>query len=262
MFEGSETVEKILKYVEKVFPNNLPEEWRVSAAEYVELAKRAVMEMSAEATKGRRLVRIAGRSGSGKTTQLLPAVKAWFGKDQPVVVAAREFVKYHPHLEEILHEYGESGVREMTDGFASLMIFLSLKMLTEAGFDIILDLSLVNAEMEKILIMMLTQAKYKTWMTMMAVPKEVAEKRLQQRNWRHGAEGEAEFAQATEASLRLYAEMLPEMRVVIWGMSDLTPAYDGPVGDAFDVFKKKEGEVAEEVEVDKLVATKIEHFRH
>lgn len=265
MSESSEALakknlQKVVRYVEEFFASDLPDKWRVDEAQYADLAKKAVAELAQGASRGGRLVRLAGRSGSGKTTQLLPAAEAWFGEDKAVVVAAREFVKFHPNIEEIKREYDASEVRKKTDGFACVMMFLVLQALVKLRYDIILDLAFVNVKIEEILVGMVMTAKYQMWMMMVVAPAEVARRRLASRGWRHDEKGEAEFARATEDALKFYAEEMPEMRIVVWGMADLEPGYDGAIKGVFATWREKETEKVAEVDLKELVAAKIKYI--
>lgn len=266
MLDDREVVEKriqeIMKYGENFFASDLPGKWQVNRAEYLALAQKAVAEMTKGVTRGKRLVRLVGCSGSGKTTQLLPAAQAWFSDAKPVVVAAREFVRYHPYLAEIVQAYGESEVRKKTDGFVCVMMFLVLQALMSGGYDIIVDLAFVTAKIEEILVGMVGMAKYEMWIMMIVAPVEVLRRRLNERGWRHDAKSEAEFLRATGEALEFYAKKLPEMRIVLWGGADLKPAYDGVMRGVLETWQEKEREDVAERDLDELIAAKINYFKN
>ncbi|MBR3052451.1 zeta toxin family protein [Candidatus Saccharibacteria bacterium] len=222
------------------WPSLVRKEWQVGVEEYPMILRRVVVDLADGASRGRRLIRVAGISGSGKTTQILPAVEAYCGKHNlsPVLVAARRFVKYHPHYEEIRDYYGEENVRKMTDEFSTIMLFLMLAELMKSGYDIVLDVTLLDPEMEGILVKLLTGGGYKMMLLMVAVSPVVTERFLEGRAWRHTAETEQEFVRATAKALEFYGEVMPDERVVMWSVYDLLPVYDGGIGGCLEVFSR------------------------
>lgn len=241
--ELGEGLEKVVAYMKAHWPSLVREEWQVGIEEYPELVKRAVRDFVAGASRERQLIRVAGISGSGKTTQILPAVEAYCDKHNisPVLVAARRFVEYHPHFAEIRDYYGEENVRKMTDEFSTIMMFLVLSELISGGYDIILDVTLLDPEMEGILVKMLLAAQYEMMLLMVAVSPVVTEKFLAGRAWRHTAETEQEFVRATERALEFYASSMPDGRVVMWSVYDLLPVYDGELSECLATFREYSG---------------------
>jgi len=263
MSQGEADLAKIVEYMKAHWPSRVKEEWQVGVGEYAAIAKKVLADFCVDKSRGRRLVRIAGISGSGKTTQLLPATEAYFGaRDaRPVLVAARRFVEYHPHYGEILDFYGEAKLRQMTDEFATIMMFLVLGGLIKNGFDIILDVTLLDPEMEKILVGMMKENRYEGAVLMIAVAPEVAEQFLGGRSWRHTKETEQEFVRATELAMKYYGEDCSEMRCVIWNVFDAEPVYDGEIKDALEIFQKytKITDIPEHDE-EELKAAKIKYL--
>lgn len=240
MFEGNQELERIIKYMKAHWPSPVREEWQVGLMEYPKILQRVVADLTMAATKNRSLIRIAGVSGSGKTTQILPAVEAYCDKHEyePILMAARRFVEYHPHYSEIKEYYGEESVRKMTDEFATIMLFLTLVELMKGGYDIVLDVTLLDPEMEGILLKLVEQTRYEMLILMIAVSPTVTEKYLAGRAWRHSAETELEFIRATSVALKFYAIKAPKTRIVMWNVYDTEPVYDGGVEDCLKVFEK------------------------
>ena len=238
--ESQRELEAVVAYMKAHWPSKVKDEWQVEAKEYPVILKKVVSEFSKGATFNRHLIRVAGISGSGKTTQILPAVEAYCSSREikPVLVAARKFVEYHPHYAEILDYYGEAEVRKMTDEFATIMLFLCMSELVKMGCDIVLDVTLLDPEMEGILLKMLKGGGYEMMLLMVAVSPVVTEKFLAGREWRHTAETEAEFVRATSKALEFYAGAMPEARVVIWSVYDLLPVYDGKMAGCLETFEK------------------------
>ncbi|MBR2836827.1 zeta toxin family protein [Candidatus Saccharibacteria bacterium] len=236
----AEQLTRIVEYMKAHWASPVKPEWQVSLTEYPAIVKRVVADFSAGKTREHHFVRIAGLSGSGKTTQLLPATEAYFTAMElnPILVAARRFVEYHPHYQEILDFYGEANLRKMTDEFSTIMLFLTLSTLIKSGYDIILDVTLLDPAMEEILMSLLATGKYNTLLLMIATSPEVTEKFLAGRAWRHTRETELEFIRATSLALEYYATHHKDMRIILWSVYDEPPIYDGPVSTALSTFTK------------------------
>lgn len=220
------------------WPSDVKPEWQVKLEEYPEIAKKVLADFTKDKTQTRHFIRIAGLSGSGKTTQILPAVEGYCKKQnlKPVLVAARLFVGYHPHYQKILDEYGAENLRKKTDEFSTIMMFLTLNALTREGYDIILDVTLLDPAVEQILLDMLEKGNYKTLLLMIATSPAVTEHFLGGRSWRHSKETEQEFIRATKKALEFYAATAGDQRIILWSVYDKPPIYDGKIKDALDIF--------------------------
>ena len=238
MPESHRELEKIIKYMKSHWPSEVKPEWQVGLAEYPAILEKVVADFTLAATQNHRLIRLAGISGSGKTTQILPAVEAYCKKNnyEPILMAARRFVEYHPHYQEIKDYYGDENLRKMTDEFATIMLFLTLSELIKGGYDIVLDVTLLDPEMEQILLKLLTAGNYQALILMIAVSPTVTEQYLQGRAWRHTKETEQEFIRATEKALKFYAENAPDLRIILWSVYDKPPIYDGPIKNSLEIF--------------------------
>ena len=245
MSESHREIEQIIKYMKAHWPSGVKPEWQVGLAEYPAILQKVLEDFTAATTKNHRLIRIAGVSGSGKTTQILPAVEAYCEKHnyKPILMAARRFVEYHPHYQEIKDYYGDENLRRMTDEFATIMLFLTLSELIKGGYDIILDVTLLDPEMEAILLNLTKAGNYEMLLLMIAVSPTITEHFLRGRTWRHTKETELEFIRATSRALTFYAEHAPDLHITIWSVYDEPPVYDGPVKDClakFEEYSKRE----------------------
>ena len=234
----NEKLEKVINYMKAHWPSKVKEEWQVSLDEDPEILKKVLDDFTPAATKNRKLIRIAGISGSGKTTQILPAVEAYCEKNdyKPILIAARRFVKYHPYCEEIKNFYGEENLRKNTDEFSTIMMFMTLVDLFKNGYDIILDVTLLDPEVEGLLLDMLLAMEYEAMFLMIATSPTVTANFLKDRAWRHTKETEEEFIRATEKALKFYAENAPDFRIILWSVYDKDPIYDGPIKNSLDIF--------------------------
>lgn len=248
-----ESLKEVIAYMQSHWPSPVREEYQVPLDEYPQILPKIISDFvehpgcldsdsltSATATKNHEFIRIAGLSGSGKTSQILPAVSAYVEKKHthPILVAARRFVDYHPHKNEIANEYGEKNLRKNTDEFSTIMMFLAMNALTKEGYDIVLDVTLLDPTVEQILITMLEKNHYKSLLLMIATSPTVTEHFLGSRSWRHSKETEKEFIRATFEALDFYAAKVPSLRIILWSVYDLDPIYDGPVKDSLEIFQK------------------------
>ncbi|MBQ6510976.1 zeta toxin family protein [Candidatus Saccharibacteria bacterium] len=265
MSGDSEDLAQIVAYMRAHWPSQVKKEWQVEVAEYEKIAKKVVLEWSKDATFGGEFVRITGQSGSGKTSQLLPAVEEYFKakKARPVLVAARKFVEYHPHFKEIVAEYGEKDLRKMTDEFATIMMFLVIKGLISLRCDLILDVTLLDPKMEAILMKMLLEQKYSFWMSLIAVSPEITARFLEKREWRHTKETEEEFVRATQVALEFYANNFGEMNVVMWNVWSKDSIFDGKIKDALKIWRKYMviDEIPEEYDEAEIREAKKKYFK-
>lgn len=240
MSEDNRELEQIIKYMKAHWPSEVKPEWQVGLAEYPAILKKVIEDFTLSATKNHRLIRIAGISGSGKTTQILPAVEAYCEKHnyEPILMAARKFVEYHPHYQAIKDYYGDENLRKMTDEFSTIMLFLTLSELIKGGYDILLDVTLLDPEMEGILLKLLKAGNYEMLILMIAVSPTVTEQYLAGRAWRHSKETEQEFIRATSKALSFYVANAPDTHIIIWSVYDKPPIYDGPIRNCLDKFEE------------------------
>ncbi len=231
-------LEKVITYAKSHWKSEVDLPLQVRAEEYPAILTTVMADITKGKSLNKKIVRIAGISGSGKTTQLVPAAEAYFEarKESPVLVAARVFAPYHPHYEEIMAKYGEENIRRHTDEFATIMLFLVISELIHAGFDIILDVALLDPSLEQVLEQMLNASNYEELMLLIAVSPEVAGHQLASRNWRHSKSTEEEFARVMTKALEFYAQNFSNIHTIIWNTYDESPVYDGPVKNAMPSF--------------------------
>ena len=259
--------QKIIDYMRKNWPSEVKEEWRVRDTQYGEILQKILEDFTRGKTRGRSLFRICGQSGSGKTSQLLPAVEAWFGEKgaEPVLVAARLFVPYHPYAKEIECEYGRENLRRMTDEVSTILMFLTLKSLIKQGYDIILDVTLLDPLVEGVLLRLLESEQYEMRLTMVAVAKKISDRLIERRSGRVVAKQTAEeFWRATSLALDFLVSERPNLRVIVWNIWEENPVFDGRIADgAVETIKKnwaiEDGKMVEDLET--LRKSKIRYMK-
>ncbi len=236
----SQNLEQVVAYMKAHWPSDVDPKWQVDLEQYPEILTKIIQDFTKGKTTNHQLIRVAGLSGSGKTSQILPAVEEYCKKKslEPVLVAARRFVDYHPYKREIEAAYGAENLRKKTDEFSTIMMFLSLNALTKQGYDIILDVTLLAPEIEGILIGMLKAGNYDSMLLMIATSPTVTEHFLGGRSWRHSKATEEEFIRATKKAMEFYATNTPDLYTVFWSVYDLEPIYSGPIKDGLDIFNE------------------------
>ena len=264
MSQSNHELETVVAYMKTHWPSQVKPEWQVDITEYPAILKQVLRDFVPGATKNHQLFRIAGLSGSGKTTQILPAVEAYCEKNalHPILIAARRFVEYHPHYQEIKEYYGDENLRKMTDEFSTIMLFLSLSELIKNGYDITLDVTLLDPAMEGILLQMLTQGGYQMLILMIATSPTVTEHFLKSRAWRHTKATEEEFIRATSKALAFYAQNAPDLRIIVWSVYDEPPVYDGPIKNSISVFDDYSNRIAlPKLDDEARLAAKIKYLQ-
>lgn len=124
----------------------------IDTSNFNQIANRVFIDMirNVKSSVNPFMFRIAGQSGSGKTTQLLPSIQKITDKNF-VNISVRIFAKYHPRYNELLLNYGESMIREKTNGFALLMLFRIMELLIKNRYNIIFETTLLDNTFEEYL---------------------------------------------------------------------------------------------------------------
>lgn len=120
------------------------------------------------------LIRTAGQCGSGKTTQLLPAIQQNLPTDNYIHLAVRMFAKLHPYYNDLLKEYGEGLIREKTNGFALLCLFKVVEILIENKYNIFLEMTILDPAFEEYINKIAKKQNYSILFNTMSVPFEIS----------------------------------------------------------------------------------------
>lgn len=108
-----------------------------------------------KAVTGRRdapfCLRLVGQSGSGKTSQLLPALQHVLSRQQQgyVSFAVRDFTRYHPHAFEIEARYGQAQFREKTNAFALTLLSFTFLRCAQARLPMLFEVTLLSSIYER-----------------------------------------------------------------------------------------------------------------
>lgn len=129
------------------------------------------------------LIRIAGQAGSGKTTQLMPAIKNnldAMNKDY-ILVAVRLFSKYHPNYDELLKKYGSSLIREKTNGFALILLIKVIEKLIKGKYNILFEVTLLEPEFEEYIVKLSKENNYRLIYNILSIASELSNKWIEKR---------------------------------------------------------------------------------
>lgn len=144
----------------------------------IQKAKLAVADIVAgrNYTRVKRTYRLAGQSGSGKSTQLLPTIlKVEEGKgNTPVVIAVRTFAKYHPRYDELTATLPAGTIREATNGFALKCTCAAYAMLLQQGYLTVLDLTIMDHWFESFMLSQVQSNNYDAEYHILAVNKDLS----------------------------------------------------------------------------------------
>ena len=126
------------------------------------------------------LIRIAGQSGSGKSSQLFPALQAALADTPYVKINVGAFAPFHPHFKK-WQETMPDKMRENTNGFALRALLLFCKHCLLNRINIVLDMTLLEPEIEQYLTQLAKQAGYRIQMHLLCVPKKISDTFIRQR---------------------------------------------------------------------------------
>lgn len=236
-------MDRVFKYIKDTpWRDNIPDET------VLEKAREAFREMTSEAdyTKQRICYRLAGQSGTGKTTQLLPTVLESEKRrgNKPVVVAVRKFAKYHPNSEQLA---GDKDFREKTNGFALKCLAATLKLLIENGYMILFDMTILHPDFEAFVVSHLHKHNYTTQYHIMAVNPQISNGLI---NKRANAGGGAEagrivrkesadyFNEVLQKGLEYLSVADKKGTCFVWTVFDKSPLYHGNLMNVVKPFEK------------------------
>ncbi|MDR0393327.1 MAG: zeta toxin family protein [Puniceicoccales bacterium] len=174
-------------------------------------------------------MRLVGQSGSGKTTQLLPAVEYVFQQANlsPVFLAVRNFVPYHPHLEAIKQQYGEHLLRENTNAFALSMLVLVFEKCVQRRYPVVFEVTLQSPLFEAHIHALLEENAYACDYQCLAIAKKDSDAWIQARyleTRRHVSHKSAQFFFETlNPALKFLQTIHLPNRFFIWNRYRLDP---------------------------------------
>lgn len=233
--------ESILKHL-----NSFSWENKVADEMIFDIAKNNFLKLTQGKTKNHKIIRLAGQSGSGKTTQLLPTANAYCKKHGicPIRFAVRDFAPLHPNYNELLQEFGKEQIREKTNGFALRCLLISLILAIDEGYDILFEVTLLSRPFEDFIFLHLYKNNYSCLFLVLAVNKEISDYFIHERSLHSVIEAKRVvykassdyFEKALCDEISYFAQAHKNERVIIWSAYDFLPVFDGKFADAEKVF--------------------------
>jgi len=131
------------------------------------------------------LIRISGQSGSGKSTQLVPAIEKIFKNIPYAKINVGAFAQFHPRFSEWQKNTPDK-MRENTNGFAlrALVLFYKHCILNQAN--IVLDMTLLEPEIDLYLMTLAKKSGYKIQTHVLCVPKLISDTFIRRRQQQTG----------------------------------------------------------------------------
>lgn len=192
--------------------------------------------------KNHKLTRICGQTGSGKTTQLLWAVEQK-NKElslNPITLGIRCFAKFHPKYGELLKEFGANEIREKTNGFALKCMIVALKILLDDGYDILLDLTLLDPAFEKYVLSLETQNNYSVTYHILAVNTAISKQFLSERQKSSGRivydSSTNYFNDILNKGFKFVCDNDQKNLCFVWTAFDKSYVFKGKVCEAYQTF--------------------------
>ena len=120
------------------------------------------------------LIRVAGQSGSGKSSQVAPAIESVLQNKNYIKINVGAFAPFHPKYAEFQQKCPNQ-MREKTNGFAlrSLVMFYKHCILNQVN--IIFDMTLLEPEIDLYLMTLAKKMNYKIQTHVLCVPRKISD---------------------------------------------------------------------------------------
>lgn len=235
---------KFLNYVKTtIWKDDTPDEI------LIELSQKVFDETKNDISKVPFIFRICGQSGSGKTTQGLKSIQHVCKNNNlnPIVIAVRNFAKYHPKYTILMNSDKKNEMRELTNGFALKLLCLVLVKFIQNNYSIIMDTTILDFEFEKILFELINENNYKLNYMIFSVPKNISDnfilKRTQQKeNLEKGRivykSSSDFFYNILESSLEKLSQLDTINNAIVWTAFNKDPIYFGKLKNSIPLVKK------------------------
>lgn len=119
------------------------------------------------------LIRIVGQSGSGKSSQLLPALEKNLKNYPYIKISVSDFARFHPKFD-WFQQYCPEQMREKTNGFALKALIFFYQYCIQNKLNVILDMTLLEPEIDLYLMTLAKKMNYSVQTHVLCVPKKVS----------------------------------------------------------------------------------------
>ena len=120
------------------------------------------------------LIRVAGQSGSGKSSQLVPAIQSALKNQSYIKINVGAFAPFHPRFEE-WQKVSPDQMREKTNGFALRALVMFYKHCILQRVNVILDMTLLEPEIDLYLMTLAKKMGYQIHTHVLCVPKKISD---------------------------------------------------------------------------------------
>ena len=131
------------------------------------------------------LFRIAGQSGSGKSSQLTPAVQEALSNISYLKINVGAFAPFHPNYQ-LWQRTEPDKMRENTNGFALRALILFYQYCIRSRINVVLDMTLLEPEVDLYLMALAKQYGYRIYLHVLCVPKKVSDTFIRRRQSQTG----------------------------------------------------------------------------
>jgi hypothetical protein len=200
----------------------------IKKEEICQIAERAFADLKITADVTPTLTRLIGQTGAGKSTRLLPkAIKD--NTNGAVIIAVRNFVKYHPQ---------RLTDREKTNGFALKILTEVLCKLIKAKANIILDMTFLSADYEKKIYALLKENGYRQKYLIRAVRKTQSDLFIIQREKETGRIVSGISKKYFYKWLRPALQFYQNEECIMWTAFKEEPIFMGKIKDGLKTFDR------------------------
>lgn len=211
----------------------------------IKQAHKVYEDITKNKTKGKKLYRLCGQTGAGKTTQLLGAFEKYIEHENidPLIVGVRTCSEYHPNYEEIIKSYDKGQIREITNGFALKCMTYLLKLLIENEYMIVLDLTLLDPIYEEYILDLVNEFDYKVEYHVLAVSPNISnhfiDKRFKETGRIVKKESLEYFNYILPIGLKYICNNDNKNISYVWNAYDEKYKYKGLIKDCYSVFERE-----------------------
>ncbi len=131
------------------------------------------------------LIRVAGQSGSGKSSQLVPAIESALLHQSYIKINVGKFAPFHPSYDEWQRDMPDQ-MREKTNGFALRALVMFYKHCILNRINVIFDMTLLEPEIDLYLMTLAKKMGYKIQAHVLCVPRKISDLFIRLRQLRTG----------------------------------------------------------------------------
>ncbi|MGN0919784.1 MAG: zeta toxin family protein [Alphaproteobacteria bacterium] len=120
------------------------------------------------------LIRVAGQSGAGKSSQIVPALEEALQNKSYIKINVGAFAPFHPKYDEWQRGCPDQ-MREKTNGFALRALVIFYKHCLLNGVNVVLDMTLLEPEVDLYLMTLAKKRNYKIQAHILCVPRKISD---------------------------------------------------------------------------------------